>query len=157
MHEKQDLATDLFHFLISATKGVVKAVWGSEGLEGLTGPQFGILVHLYKIGHLSPSELSDRVSVTAGNMTGMITRLKKLGYVERRRLTADRRQLRIALSAKGLSKVEETLPIWRKRVRECFQPIPEAQKKQLITLLGQLCQTLPVTICTPLHGKEPTE
>ncbi|MFZ2957516.1 MAG: MarR family winged helix-turn-helix transcriptional regulator [Candidatus Ozemobacteraceae bacterium] len=134
---------DLFRALITTTKAVVRVIWNIHELEGLTGPQFGLLMFLRRHGHGTPSEIADAMLVSAGNITGMIERLRKQGLVERRRLSTDRRCLRIALTTEGNTRLDYLYPIWEKSVKTCFKLLPSADQKQLITLLDQVNALLP--------------
>jgi len=58
---------------------------------GLSGPQFGILSQLQFGGKTRLSELGKRLWVSGGNVTGLVDRLVKAGYVKRIRMHTDRR------------------------------------------------------------------
>ncbi|MBF0408989.1 MAG: MarR family transcriptional regulator [Candidatus Riflebacteria bacterium] len=104
--------------------------------HGLTGPQFGALKILKNRGAMSPTELSNYLSVTPGNITGIIDRLKKLKYVERRRLSSDRRVLKLAITSEGEKKLSDLLPVWETKIEEIFKEVPlERQEEFLRTLL----------------------
>ncbi|HOT28857.1 MAG TPA: MarR family transcriptional regulator [Candidatus Ozemobacteraceae bacterium] len=131
-------SVELFHSLIQTTKTVVRSVFAGSGLgphTGLTGPQFGLLATLHRKGPLSPSEMCEIMMVTPANITGMISRLKKLGLVERRRLSSDRRCLKIDLSPQGREKIVSLIPIWQKSADSCFSRFPAGQRRALIDLL----------------------
>lgn len=131
---------ELFHTLIHTTKAAVRGMISRSGLglhSGLTGPQFGLLGTLHHKGPLSPSELCEIMMVTPANITGMISRLKKLGLVERRRLSSDRRCLKIDLSPLGREKVESLIPVWRKAASDCFSRFPAEEQRALISQLSK--------------------
>ncbi len=131
-------SVELFHSLIQTTKTVVRSVFAGSGLghhTGLTGPQFGLLATLHRKGPLSPSDMCEIMMVTPANITGMISRLKKLGLVERRRLSSDRRCLKIDLSPLGREKIESLIPIWQKSADLCFSRFPARQRRALLELL----------------------
>jgi len=138
-------STDLFHALIHTTKAAVRGMISRSGLglhSGLTGPQFGLMGTLHHKGPLSPSELCEIMMVTPANITGMIARLKKLGLVERRRLSSDRRCLKIDLTPLGREKVENLIPVWRKAVSDCFSLFPADDQRTLITLLNRFREAI---------------
>ena len=76
---------------------------------GLTGPQSLVLRLLIKEGALSSADLSRQMYVTPSNITGIIDRLKKKGFVERIRKPGDRRVALITLTESG-RKLGKTLP-----------------------------------------------
>src|SRR5207245_6296043 len=64
--------------------------------EGLTLPQFDVLVQLHRSGEgMSPGELTRVLLVTAGNVTGIVGRLVAMDLAERHPVPADRRALRV--------------------------------------------------------------
>ena len=58
----------------------------------LTLAQFGVLAHLQAAPHISQQALADWLSVTKGNIVGLLNRLEDRGLVERRPDPADRRR-----------------------------------------------------------------
>ncbi len=127
----------LFKAILAASRNALKTVWASPRLAELTGPQFGILKILFERGPLAPTEISDLRLVSAGNVTGLITRLHRSKLVERKRLPSDRRRLRIALTAKGRETLLRLLPIMESAVDEHFKGLTESEKLQLLALLSK--------------------
>ena len=69
---------------------------------GLTLPQFDVLAQLHRHPDgLLPSELTEALLVTAGNVTGIVKRLESQGVVERSRVPDDRRAVRVQLTERG--------------------------------------------------------
>lgn len=133
---------NVFLELIQATKAVIRTVWGTSGIEGLTAPQFAILLHLNHRGPLSPSELSDILLVTQGNVTGLIQRMQKQGLVERRRSSSDRRVLKIGITRAGAEKLDVIRPTWEKMVQQAIKPLNQDEQETLQKLLGKLREGL---------------
>lgn len=129
----------LFSALMIAMKSAIRTVWGAGERFGLTGQQFGLLMRLSCKGPMSPTELSESLVVSAGNITGLIARLQKQHLVERRRSASDRRSLRIAITPAGSEKLEEILPWWKIQVDGCFSAFNKTEKKELLGLLRRLC------------------
>jgi DNA-binding MarR family transcriptional regulator len=68
----------------------------------VTLPQFDVLSELERAGDpLTMSQLSKELMVSNGNVTGVIDRLEKTGFVKRVRAEHDRRIQFIELTAKG--------------------------------------------------------
>jgi DNA-binding MarR family transcriptional regulator len=68
---------------------------------GVTGPQLWALRVIYSEGRLSMGELSDKMYLHMSTVSGIIDRLGKKGYVERKRESADRRVVKISLTKEG--------------------------------------------------------
>lgn len=74
----------------------------------VTLPQFDVLSELERAGtQMTMSELSNKLMVSNGNVTGVIDRLEKNGYVTRTRAEHDRRVQFIGLTEKGLREFDE--------------------------------------------------
>ncbi|MEX2495191.1 MAG: MarR family transcriptional regulator, partial [Woeseia sp.] len=68
----------------------------------VTLPQFDVLAELQRAGKpLTMSQLSSELMVSNGNITGVVDRLEKGGYVRRDRCAQDRRVQFIALTPPG--------------------------------------------------------
>ncbi|MGD2126184.1 MAG: MarR family transcriptional regulator [Desulfobacteraceae bacterium] len=91
--------------IVGAIRRLYRAVYldssNSSKQFGLTGSQSGVLRNLLAHGPLSSAELSRKLYVTPSNMTGIIDRLEKGGWVERIRGQRDRRIVLIALTETG--------------------------------------------------------
>lgn len=74
----------------------------------VTLPQFDVLSELERAGkQMTMSELSRELMVSNGNVTGVIDRLEKNGFVTRTRAEHDRRIQYIELTNKGRSEFDE--------------------------------------------------
>ncbi|HEY9070325.1 MAG TPA: MarR family transcriptional regulator [Candidatus Ozemobacteraceae bacterium] len=136
---------DLFKALLYTSKTAVRTVFARCGLgqeTNLTGPQFGLLMNLHHRGPMSPSELCEIMLVTPANITGMISRLKKLGLVERRRLTTDRRCLKLGLTPLGHEKLMAIIPVWEETASACITGFSERDRQHLFTLLNKLREVI---------------
>jgi DNA-binding MarR family transcriptional regulator len=77
----------------------------------LTLPQFDVLAQLHRHPDgLLPSELTQALLVTAGNVTGIVRRLETRGLVERLRVPDDRRAVRVRLTDHGRLVTDAALP-----------------------------------------------
>src|SRR4029077_11786488 len=77
----------------------------------ITLPQFDVLVQLSRQTEgLSFVDISRRLLVTSGNLTGIVDRLEREGLVIRTQDTADRRIVRIRLTPKGKDLIGRLVP-----------------------------------------------
>jgi len=76
---------------------------------GLTHGQFFLLVALYDEDGLLPSQLADKTALDRATITGLLDRLERDGWTERRPDRNDRRILRIHLTTKALEAREVIL------------------------------------------------
>jgi DNA-binding MarR family transcriptional regulator len=109
----------------------------------LTLPQFDVLAQLHRSPDgRTPRELTRELLVTAGNLTGVIARLRRLGLVAREPVPGDRRAVRIRLTARGRRVLRRAIPRHRRDVRRLLAHVPAARLVLLRELLGQLSHGL---------------
>jgi DNA-binding MarR family transcriptional regulator len=89
-------------------------------------------------GGLKMSDLSRRMMVTSGNVTGVTDMLEKEGLVMRVIDTADRRALRVKLTASGQRLFKRMAAEHERWVIELFDGLGFKRKQQLALLLGDL-------------------
>ena len=68
---------------------------------GLTPPQYFVFNALWMGDGIGVGELGERVSLDSSTLTGIIDRMERSGYVERRPNPDDRRSVLVFLTAKG--------------------------------------------------------
>jgi DNA-binding MarR family transcriptional regulator len=114
-----------------------------EQFEGSL-PRFDLMAQLDRHpGGLKMRELSDRLMVTGGNVTGLTDRLVSEGLVERREDPGDRRTSTVALTAEGQRQFRSMARAHEAWVAELFGGLSARQQSQLFELLGQLKASLP--------------
>jgi DNA-binding MarR family transcriptional regulator len=72
---------------------------------GLGGTDVRFLTLLDIYGPLTPGRLATLTGLTTGSVTGVIDRLERAGYVERRRDDADRRKVRVVPAPEALARL----------------------------------------------------
>jgi len=87
---------------------------------------------------LKMSELSQRLMVTGGNVTGITDGLEKEGLVVREVDSADRRVFRVKLTAEGQRQFRRMAAEHEQWVIELFDGMSTRHKEQLAELLGDL-------------------
>jgi DNA-binding MarR family transcriptional regulator len=86
------------------------------------------------------SELSKRMMVTGGNITGLTDQLEMEGSVERCDEPGDRRAYRICLTKKGRREFKEMAAQHEAWIVEAFAGLSAAQQRALHDLLGNVKQ-----------------
>lgn len=111
--------------------------------HGLTSSQYNILRILRGAGEPLPIlEIADRVLTVVPGITGLIDRLEKAGFVERRRCPKDRRIIYVALRQSGtnlLAELDEPVLQLHKRL---MSHLSAAELKELTRLLEKTRQGL---------------
>ncbi|MFY9511039.1 MAG: MarR family transcriptional regulator [Rubrivivax sp.] len=143
--ESDHLALRLWLRLLACTN-LVEAPLRTRLREQFDGslPRFDLMAQLDRHpGGLKMRDLSQRLMVTGGNVTGLTDRLVAEGLVERRDDPADRRAFTVLLTADGKRQFRTMARAHEAWVVELLGGLAPAQQAQLFELLGQLKTTLP--------------
>ena len=110
---------------------------------GITLPRFDVLAQLDaasrdSVPGLTMSELSRRLMVTNGNLTGLIERLVQEGLVSRATSATDRRTQIVRLSAAGRRVLHAMTPAHEQWIDDMFSDLTPDEQARLHTLLGKL-------------------
>jgi DNA-binding MarR family transcriptional regulator len=104
-----------------------------------TLPRFDLMAQLERAPQgLKMGELSQRMMVTGGNVTGITDGLEKDGLVIREVDEHDRRVFHVRLSAEGQRQFRRMAAEHEQWVIGLFEDMSVKQKKQLVELLGEL-------------------
>jgi DNA-binding MarR family transcriptional regulator len=106
--------------------------------EEVTLTQYRTLVVLASRGPQNLAGLAEAVGVTPATATRMCDRLVRKGLIRRRTERDDRRQLRVALTAKGRSLVDAVTGRRRQEIGRIMSEIPAEQQAILVQALGRL-------------------
>jgi DNA-binding MarR family transcriptional regulator len=102
----------------------------------VTLPQFDVLSELERAGtQMTMSELSHNLMVSNGNVTGVIDRLERNGYVTRTRADHDRRIQFIGLTEKGLREFDAMAHSHEAWLSELFSELSLSDMSSLQSLL----------------------
>ena len=140
VHDDHHLSVRLWLRMLSCTNRIESFV--RQKLQAnfdTTLPRFDLMAQLERAPQgLKMSELSQRMMVTGGNVTGITDGLEKEGLVVREVDTADRRVFRVKLTAEGQKQFQRMAAEHEQWVVDLFGGLSQKQKKQLVDLLGEL-------------------
>jgi DNA-binding MarR family transcriptional regulator len=118
---------------------------GSQKLfrpHGLTAAQFNVLNLVARSeSGMSQRELSDLLVVDRSNVTGLLDRMEKAGWVRRDDNPGDRRIYRVSLTAAGRKLWERVSPLYLGTVAEVTQGLSRKRIHNCVELLGQLTRS----------------
>jgi len=103
--------------------------------KGLTGPQFGFLRLLQESRSARISELAAATGVGASSISGIVTRLEKLGLIHRKRSSEDRRVVDVYITSKGEELVSEVMVARLLVLDEYFCHLDEEKLQQVAVFL----------------------
>jgi len=140
VHDDHHLSLRLWLRLLACTNQIETRVRTNLQTQfGTTLPRFDLMAQLERAPQgLKMSELSQRMMVTGGNVTGVTDGLEKEGLVVREVDPADRRVFRVKLTPEGERQFRRMAAEHEQWVIDLFANLSLKQKKQLADLLGEL-------------------
>src|SRR3954447_8743619 len=120
-------------------RGIVSAL----AQHKITLPQFDVLATLRFSEGVTQQELAERLLVTKGNVCGVLDRLERLGWVQRRPDQKDARANRLHLTAAGRRKIESVMPAHDALVVKSMLGCSDRHVKTLRRLLQDLEAGIP--------------
>jgi DNA-binding MarR family transcriptional regulator len=107
--------------------------------HGLTAAQYNVLnVLAPRTDGMSQRELSDLLVVDRSNVTGLLDRMEKAGWVQRADDPADRRVYRVTLTAVGRRLWSEVEPRYHDVLAQVTRGVTIKQMNDCVALLNQL-------------------
>jgi DNA-binding MarR family transcriptional regulator len=140
IHDDHHLSVRLWLRMLACTNRVESFVRQNLQLKFQTTlPRFDLMAQLERAPQgLKMSELSQRMMVTGGNVTGITDGLEKEGLVIRQVDPTDRRVFHVKLSAEGQRQFRRMAAEHEQWVIELFAGMSVKHKNQLVDLLGEL-------------------
>lgn len=110
----------------------------------ITGPQ---LLCLYTIANNTPATLSDisrRLSLSAGTVNGILDRLKSKGLITRKRPQQDRRKVLLSLTEKGRDVVQNAPKLLHRSLAEKIRELPELKQAAIALSLEEIVRLMDI-------------
>lgn len=105
----------------------------------ITLPRFDLMAHLERSPEgLRMGDLSRRMMVTSGNVTGITDQLEAEGLVVREFSPDDRRAFIVRLTGNGRRAFRRMAQAYERWIAEMFDNLPVRDRDQLLRLLGDL-------------------
>ena len=102
--------------------------------QGLTGAQWSVLRELPGAA-LGMSELAHRAGCQTSNLTPVVDRLARTGWLRRTRTARDRRSVRVRLTPKGTSLLRRVRALLQAEQTEVLRGLGPRERTQLCRLL----------------------
>jgi MarR family 2-MHQ and catechol resistance regulon transcriptional repressor len=137
-NKKDGAALNAYINLVRAAETVLSRLGTDLAARGLTLGQFGVLEALLHLGPLCQTELSAKLLRTGGNVTFVIDKLERRGWVRRERVANDRRKILVRLRPSGKQLIEQAFPQHLKAIVKEFGRLELGEQQTL----RQLCRKL---------------
>lgn len=109
---------------------------------GLTAVQFRVLQIVSESATMTPKDISKQMGVSQATITSLIDKLEKQGMVCRTKSEADRRQINITLTPRGVETVDTAPDALQQRYVRQFESLQEWEQAQLISSLERIAAML---------------
>jgi len=141
-HSEHPEALRLWLRLLTCTQLIETQVRGQLRAQfETTLPRFDLMAQLERVPEgMRMNELSRRMMVTGGNVTGVTDQLEAEGLVERVAVPNDRRAFRVRLTVKGRLEFQRMAQAHEGWIVRAFSGLSSTDVAQLHTLLGQVKQ-----------------
>jgi DNA-binding MarR family transcriptional regulator len=101
----------------------------------MTVAQFDVLVQVGSNKRLCQQDLADKLLVTKGNMTQLLSKMEQLGWIQRER---EWKTKYITLTEAGRSLLDEVMPVQEQFQTDQFGKLTMDEKKQFVALLKKI-------------------
>jgi DNA-binding MarR family transcriptional regulator len=108
----------------------------------ITPRQFAVLITLYQLGDLTPTELADHIKVDRSTLSEMLSRMTDRRLIKRIPDPADGRSYRLTILPEGVTRVSSLTPIVETIHAEILSVIPAPERKKFLCYLAAIGQTL---------------
>jgi len=128
---------DLVDAVLGASRALVAVAARSlaDLAEDVTLPQYRALVELAARGPQRPADLASALGVDPSTATRMCDRLVRKHLVQRRRISVDRRGVRISLTPAGRALVEEVTRRRRVEIAQILRRMPRTDRAAALRAL----------------------
>lgn len=142
VHSEHPEALRLWLRLLTCTQLIERRVrTGLREAFDTTLPRFDLMAQLERHPEgLKMKELSHRLMVTGGNITGITNQLEAEGFVERVEVADDRRAFRVRLTAAGHATFAAMAQAHEGWIVGAFEGLSSSDMAQLHQLLGRVKQ-----------------
>lgn len=143
MDQAKNESLDLYVALTRATQWLNAHTDKDIRQYGLTRTEFGVLELLYHKGSQPIQQICGKVLMSSGNITYVIDKLEKKGYVSRRASTEDRRLIYAEITESGQQFIEEVFPKHTAVIEQAMAGLSTEEKAvaaQLMKKLGKFAQ-----------------
>lgn len=133
--EELEQAMSLYHIFARAFKSISEHSIRDSKEHGFNPTEFAVLELLYTRGPQKLQQIGSRLLLVSGNVTYVIDKLERNGYIYREQDPKDKRSVYAKLSEKGREYLDEIYPIHAMRMARAFSGLSQEEKEQLMVLL----------------------
>ncbi|MBP1079765.1 MULTISPECIES: MarR family winged helix-turn-helix transcriptional regulator [Bacillus] len=125
----------LYKVFAKAFKSVSEHSIRDSKEHGFNPTEFAVLELLYTRGPQKLQQIGSRLLLVSGNVTYVIDKLERNGFIVREQDQKDKRSVYANLTEKGRTYLDEIYPIHSLRIARAFSGLTQEEQEQLIILL----------------------
>jgi DNA-binding MarR family transcriptional regulator len=128
--------------LLSLNQVIVEKCNDQVGQHALSEGRFVVMLLLYNLGDLTPSQLSQMAGLTRSAMTSVMDFLEKNQYASRNIASVDRRSFTVKIEEKGTLFFEKVLGSQLDWLESLTRSLDEEEKQTFLTLIKKMAKNL---------------
>jgi DNA-binding MarR family transcriptional regulator len=127
------------------------------GKTELTPRQYAVLAAAAAAEDLSQTALVDATGIDRSTLADIVRRLVERGLLARRRTKTDARMYAVKLTAGGQAAMKAAGPVAESTDTTLLAALPESQRKQFLSALDRIVETMGPISSARVAGKAPAE
>ena len=112
----------------------------AENEEDVSLPQYRALVVLGARGPQRPVDLAEALGIDPSSTTRLCDRLTRKKLISRRRQGADRREVRLELSSRGVTLLDTVTERRRKEIERILEAVPHRDRRGLVQAFASFAE-----------------
>lgn len=130
-----EFSRKLFTLMPAIMRGFLEHQTDEVAKGTISMPQYLVLHQVFSNGEQKMTALAREMSVSLPAMTGLVTRLHKLGMVKRTSGIEDRRIIHIGLTTKGKNVIKKVRQQREKRISKVFGKLEPREREEYLRIL----------------------
>ena len=131
---------DQVGFLLRAASQRNTVLFAELMVAGITRVQFATLAKLFELGSCSQNELGRLILMDRATIKGVVSRLRRRGYIQVVADKRDRRQHLLSLTAFGQRITRRAIAVAPEITERMLQRLNGAERRQIVALLRKITQ-----------------
>lgn len=117
----------------------------------ITPRQFGVLMTLFQLGHLTPSVLAERISCDRNTLSEMLKRMTARKLISKKSNPDDRRSIQVQISAKGEEALLAVIPAAAELQNLMLAPLSKEDRAHFLKCMLAIAKSAPppLNVCGP--------
>lgn len=110
----------------------------SENNLTITPEQWVVLYYLWEKNGLTIGEISAKTKKDFGNVTRIVVKLEKMGYVEKRKSNRDNRSFKVFCLPKSEAIKKEVRNCWKQSSDIALEGVTQSEQQSLLEIIGKI-------------------